>query len=172
MSGLSRSGISITGPLPLSQVGWREQSVLKSENSSKRAGRNLTRRESLRPLSTSWPRITNVTNATCFTCSLLLTFQLCPPHAGLTRRFGWSRGASEHHQEDYGCEESKAKAHIMPYEPGACLGISFLPCQHVRPRRRLADRLIAEMCRGIWSCCECEKTHGARFGTIPGRRMT
>jgi hypothetical protein len=90
--------------------------------------RSLNLRESLRHSPTSWPRVTNIANATSFARHLLLTFQLCTPHAGLARRFGWiGGGASEDHQKDYGREESKAKAHIVPYEPVACLGISFLP---------------------------------------------
>jgi hypothetical protein len=61
--------------------------------------------------STRWPRVTNPANATGFTCRLLLTFQLCTPHAGLARRFGWIGGASEKHQTDYDCEPSGLKTH-------------------------------------------------------------
>jgi hypothetical protein len=95
------------------------------------------RRECPRVSTTRRPLVADITNAASFTCSLLLALQLCTPHAILARRYRWIGGASEDHQKDYGCEESKAKAHIMPYEPGACLGTSFLPLPHIaRPHRQ------------------------------------
>jgi hypothetical protein len=76
---------------------------------------SLTLREFLRHSPTSWPRVTNIANATGLTCRLLLTIQLCTPHAIIARRYGWIGGASENHQRDRDREASRAKTHAVSY---------------------------------------------------------
>jgi hypothetical protein len=77
---------------------------------------SLTLRESLRHSPTSWPRVTNIANATGLTCCLLLTFQLCTPYAVIAGRCGLIGGAPENHQRDRDCEPSSENScSIIPH---------------------------------------------------------
>jgi hypothetical protein len=60
-------------------------------------------------------RVAYIANATSFTRNLLLAFLLCTPKGGLRCRYGLTGSASEDHQGDYGCEESKTKGHYQYY---------------------------------------------------------
>ena len=60
-------------------------------------------------------RVAYIANATSFTRNLLLAFLLCTPKGGLPCGYGLTGSASEDHQGDYGCEESKTKGHYQYY---------------------------------------------------------
>ena len=69
--------------------------------------------------------VANIANATSFTRNSLLAFLLCTPKGHLPCGYGLIGCASEDHQGDYGCEDSKTKAHINPIR-ARCLFEYFL----------------------------------------------
>ena len=101
-------------------------------------------------------RVADIANATSFTRNSLLAFLLCPPKGGLPCGYGLIGGASEHHQGDYGCEDSKTKPHINTIRSRCLFDSGIDPASETygsvlafSPAKTLKLAMIFEVCRWL-----------------------